>query len=173
MNAVDGWHVDRLTTLEDRIAPTLDSMGFEVVRVGLSNAGGRRTLQVMADRKDGSLISIDECETISQALSAIFDVEEPVGGAYDLEVSSAGIDRPLTRLKDFAAYAGFEAKVETRLALNGRRRFKGVLKGLDGGNVVMNVDDAEVSLAFDNIAQAKLVLTDELIKATAKGRPKI
>lgn len=164
--------MDRLLPLEDRIAPTLESMGFEVVRVGLSNAGGRRTLQVMADRKDGSLISIEECETISQALSAIFDVEEPVGGAYDLEVSSAGIDRPLTRLKDFATYAGFEAKVETKLAIDGRRRFKGALTGLDGENVTMNIDGADVSLAFDNIAQAKLVLTDDLIKATAKGRPR-
>jgi len=146
-------------------------MGFEVVRVGLSDAAGRRTLQVMADRKDGSLISIEECETISTALSAIFDVEEPISGAYDLEVSSAGIDRPLTRAKDFTAYAGFEAKVETKLALNGRRRFKGVLKGLDGGNVTMSIDGADVNLAFDNIAQAKLVLTNALIKATAKGRP--
>jgi ribosome maturation factor RimP len=163
--------LDRLLPLEDRIAPTLEAMGFEVVRVGLSNAGGRRTLQVMADRRDGSLISIDECETISTALSAIFDVEEPVAGAYDLEVSSAGIDRPLTRLKDFAAYAGFEAKLETKLAISGRRRFKGVLKGVDGGDVTMSVDGADVSLAFDNIASAKLVLTDELIKATAKGRP--
>jgi ribosome maturation factor RimP len=165
--------VERLPALEERIAPTLDSMGFEVVRVGLSTAGERRTLQVMADRHDGSLISLDECEVISQALSAIFDVEDPISGAYDLEVSSAGIDRPLTRLKDFDTYAGFEAKVETKVAINGRRRFKGVLKGVVGkADVQMDVDGTDVQLAFDNIGQAKLVLTDKLIAATAKGRPK-
>lgn len=165
--------MERLLALEERIAPTLESMGFEVVRIGLTNAGGHRTLQVMADRIDGSLITVDECETISQALSAIFDVEDPVPGSYDLEVSSAGIDRPLTRPKDFNAYAGFEAKVETKLAVNGRRRFKGPLKGLGADNMVtMTVDGADVSLPFDNIAAAKLVLTNELINATAKGRPK-
>jgi ribosome maturation factor RimP len=166
-------HVERLLVLEERIAPTLEAMGFEVVRVGLTSSGGRRTLQVMADRRDGSLISVDDCETISQALSAIFDVEEPIAGSYDLEVSSAGIDRPLTRTKDFADYAGFEAKLETRTAVDGRRRFRGVLKGLDAdGTVRMVVDGREVGVAFDNIAQAKLVLTDELIAATAKGRPR-
>lgn len=165
--------MERLLVLEERIAPTLEAMGFEVVRVGLTSSGGRRTLQVMADRRDGSLISVDDCETISQALSAIFDVEEPIAGSYDLEVSSAGIDRPLTRTKDFADYAGFEAKLETRTAVDGRRRFRGVLKGLDAdGTVRMVVDGREVGVAFDNIAQAKLVLTDELIAATAKGRPR-
>ncbi len=106
-------------------------------------------------------------------MSAIFDVEEPITGAYDLEVSSAGIDRPLTRPKDFAAYAGFEAKVETKLAINGRRRFKGPVNGLaENGDVLMMVDGTNVSVPFENIAQAKLVLTNALISATAKGRPK-
>lgn len=163
--------MERLLALEERIAPTLESMGFEVVRVGLTSVGGERTLQVMADRLDGSLITVDECETISTALSAIFDVEDPVPGSYHLEISSAGIDRPLTRRKDFEAYAGFEAKVETKSPVNGRRRFKGVVKGLRGDDVLMSVDDAEVGLALSNIATAKLVLTNELIKATAKGRP--
>lgn len=166
--------MERLLALEERIAPTLESMGFEVVRVSLTRASGdgHRTLQVMADRLDGSLISVDDCETISTALSAIFDVEDPVPGAYDLEVSSAGIDRPLTRPKDFAAYAGFEAKIELKQAVNGRRRFKGPLKGLnEAGDVVMAVDGNEVSLALANIGDAKLVLTNALIAATAKGRP--
>ncbi|MBL8628110.1 MAG: ribosome maturation factor RimP [Rhodospirillaceae bacterium] len=147
-------------------------MGFEVVRVALMNNGGQRTVQVMADRADGTLISIDECEVISQALSAIFDVEDPIAGAYDLEVSSAGIDRPLTRRKDFENYAGFEAKIETKLAINGRRRFKGPVKELtETGDVVVTVDDADVTLPFENIATAKLVLTNELIAATSKGKP--
>ncbi|MBL8643305.1 MAG: ribosome maturation factor RimP [Rhodospirillaceae bacterium] len=158
--------------LEDRIAPTLEAMGFEVVRVALLNNGGQRTVQVMADRADGTLISIDECEAISNALSAIFDVEEPIAGAYDLEVSSAGIDRPLTRPKDFETYAGFEAKIETKLAVNGRRRFKGPVKGLsETGDAVITVDGADVALPVANIASAKLILTNDLIAATAKGKP--
>jgi ribosome maturation factor RimP len=166
--------VERLVDLEERVAPTLESMGFEIVRIGLTRASGdgHRTLQVMADRSDGSLISIDDCEVISQALSAIFDVEDPVPGAYDLEVSSAGIDRPLTRQKDFETYAGFEAKVEMKVALDGRKRFKGKVNGLTSdGQVVMTVGDGDVSLVFANIGEAKLILTNDLIAATAKGRP--
>lgn len=165
--------MERLIQLEERIAPTLEAMGYEVVRVGLTTAGGRRTLQVMADRADGSLIAVDDCEAISTTLSAIFDVEEPVTGPYDLEVSSAGIDRPLTRPKDFRDYAGFEAKVETKMPLNGRRRFKGVVKGLnESGAAVLTVDGADVSFDVEAILSAKLVLTDDLIKATMKGRPR-
>src|SRR5271154_1346615 len=112
-------------------------MGYDVVRVAVTS-GPRRTLQVMADRGDGSLISVDECGEISRVLSAIFDVEEPLNGSYDLEVSSAGIDRPLTRPKDFVTYAGFEAKVETKAPIAGQRRFKGLLKGVNSaGDVVI------------------------------------
>jgi ribosome maturation factor RimP len=166
--------VERLSLLEERVGPTLESMGFEVVRIALTKASGdgHRTLQVMADRLDGNLISVDDCEAISQALSAIFDVEEPITGAYDLEVSSAGIDRPLTRTKDFVRYAGFEAKVEIKLAIDGRKRFKGIVKGLgESGNVVVSVDGVDVQLPFDNITQAKLVLTNNLMAAMAKGLP--
>ena len=143
-----------------------------MVRIALTKASGdgHRTLQVMADRLDGNLISIDDCEAISQALSAIFDVEEPITGAYDLEVSSAGIDRPLTRAKDFVRYAGFDAKIELKLAIDGRKRFKGIVKGLgEGGNAVVSVDGVDVQLPLDNIAQAKLVLTNNLMAAMAKG----
>ena len=162
--------MERLTWLEARIAPTLEAMGFDVVRVAISG-GPRRTLQVMADRRDGSLISIEECADISRTLSTIFDVEEPVPGSYDLEVSSAGIDRPLTRPKDFATYAGFEAKVETRAPIAGRRRFKGLLKGLNAaGEAVIEMDGTDVALPVDAIATAKLLLTDHLIAATAAGK---
>ena len=158
-----------MLSLEERVAPTLEAMGFEVVRIALTGVSGRRTLQVMADRKDGSQISVDDCEQISQTLSAIFDVEDPVPGAYDLEVSSAGIDRPLTRAKDFADYAGFEAKVETRLPVAGRKRFRGVLKGLGADEtVLMEVDTAAVEIPMSAISTAKLVLTDALIEATAQ-----
>ena len=159
--------MERLSWLEARIAPTLEAMGFEVVRVALTS-GPRKTLQVMADRRDGSLISVDECGEISQALSAIFDVEEPLKGAYDLEISSAGIDRPLTRPKDFSTYAGFEAKIETKASVAGRRRFRGLLKGVNAaGDVLIDLDGAEVAVPMDAIGPAKLVLTDALIAAAA------
>jgi ribosome maturation factor RimP len=160
--------MERLPALEERVEPTLEAMGFEVVRIALTGSEGRRTLQVMADRRDGSQISVDDCEEISHALSAIFDVEDPVSGTYDLEVSSAGIDRPLTRLKDFTTYATFLVKIETKAPVNGRKRFRGRLEGLNAdGKIVVGVDGAEVAVAFENISTAKLVLTDELIAATA------
>lgn len=162
--------MERLLTLEERVAPTLDAMGFEVVRIALIGSVGRRTLQVMADRKDGGQISVEECAQISQTLSAIFDVEDPVPGAYDLEVSSAGIDRPLTRAKDFAAYAGFEAKVETKTPISGRRRFRGILGGLVGDAIVISVDGAKTEIPINAIGTAKLVMTDELIEASAGRR---
>jgi len=162
--------VERLSWLEERVAPTLEAMGFEVVRVAVTS-GPQRTLQVMADRRDGSLISVEDCAEISQALSAIFDVEEPLSGTYDLEVSSAGIDRPLTRPKDFVTYAGFEAKVETKTPLAGRKRFRGLLKGVnDAGDVMIVVDGAETAVPMTAIGAAKLVLSDELIAATAVGK---
>ena len=162
--------MERLSWLETRVAPTLEAMGFEVVRIAVTS-GQRRTLQVMADRADGSLISVDDCAEISQALSAIFDVEEPLSGAYDLEISSAGIDRPLTRPKDFTTYAGFEAKVETKMPLAGRKRFKGLLKGVNSaGDAVIEVDGTDVAVPLDAIGNAKLLLTDALIAATAAGR---
>ena len=156
----------RLEALEARLEPTLAALGFEVVRVALSS-GSRRTLQVMADRRDGRTISVDDCAAISDVLSALFDVEEPVAGAYDLEVSSPGNHRPLTRPKDFAGYAGHEAKVETKLPQDGRRRFKGTLLGLSpAGGVRMDIDGTEIEIEASNIMAAKLVMTDKLIDAS-------
>ena len=161
--------MERLPLLEARIAPTLEALGFEVVRIALTGSEGRRTLQVMADRSDGGMISVENCAEISTALTAIFDAEDPVAGDYDLEVSSAGIDRPLTRPKDFKTFAGFLAKVDTKALVNGRKRFRGRLEGVaENGGVTIRMDDAVVVIAIDNISTAKLVLTDELIAATAK-----
>lgn len=160
--------MERLTALEERVEPTLEAMGFEVVRIALTGNEGRRTLQIMADRRDGSQISVEDCADISTALSAIFDVEDPVSGTYDLEVSSAGIDRPLTRLKDFTTYATFLIKLETKAPVDGRKRFRGRLEGVNAdGKIVMRIDDAEVIVAFENVGAAKLVLTDELMAAAA------
>jgi ribosome maturation factor RimP len=156
----------------DRIAgliePSLDAMGYRLVRVQMS--GGRRpTLQVMAERRDDVAMTVDDCADISRAVSAILDVADPIPGTYSLEVSSPGIDRPLVRREDFDRFAGHEARVELAQPIDGRRRFKGRLLGRDGDAVRMTVEDGgEVALPFPAIAKAKLVLTDELIAAAQK-----
>src|SRR5258708_25130091 len=115
--------------VEDLLAPVLEALGYGIVRVQL-HSGRRATLQIMAERRDGAAMSVDDCAQISRAASALLDVEDPITGAYDLEVSSPGIDRPLTRLQDFERFAGFEAKLETDRLLDGRRRFRGRILGV-------------------------------------------
>ncbi|MEI7606274.1 MAG: ribosome maturation factor RimP [Rhodospirillaceae bacterium] len=157
--------MDGTERVQGIIAPTVAAMGYEIVRVQLS--GGRRpVLQVMAERVDGAAMTVDDCADISRTVSALLDVEDPISGAYHLEVSSPGIDRPLTRLKDFERYAGFEARIETKALIDGRRRFKGVLKGIAGERVRVETEDGAVAeLPFGGILRAKLVLTDALIAA--------
>ena len=158
--------------LAEIITPVIEDMGFELVRVRLMG-GDHKTLQVMAERPGGG-IDVDECAEISNALSAVLDVEDPISDPYALEVSSPGIDRPLTRLKDFDAYEGYEARVETAELIDGRKRFRGVLAGIEGDEVLVNIqqdgEDVTVGLKFDWLADAKLVLTDDLIKAMLKAR---
>ncbi|AIB13159.1 ribosome maturation factor RimP [Azospirillum brasilense] len=151
--------------IEQIITPSVEAMGYELVRVQLTG-GQRMVLQVMAERADGAPMTVEDCADISRAISAVLDVEDPIKSAYTLEVSSPGIDRPLTRLKDFERFAGFEAKLETRLAVDGRKRFKGMLKGVDDGLVCIESEQGAARLEFDNILRAKLVLTDELIRAS-------
>ncbi|MDG2242598.1 MAG: ribosome maturation factor RimP [Rhodospirillaceae bacterium] len=163
--------MERLTWLEEKISPTLEAMGFEVVRVAVTGEGGVRALQIMADRADGSLINIDDCTVISVTLNDIFEADDPLEGAYNLEVSSAGIDRPLTRPKDFDAYVGFEAKLQTRRPINGRKKYCGVLEGLTADDAVNLVVDGEsVSLPLSELDRAQLVLTDELIAETENSQ---
>ncbi|MBI5121877.1 MAG: ribosome maturation factor RimP [Rhodospirillales bacterium] len=147
------------------IEEPLKAMGYDLVRVQLSGAAGRATLQVMAERVDEVAMTIDDCTEISRALSPILDVSDPIAGAYSLEVSSPGIDRPLVRPKDFERWSGFEAKLETKAPVSGRKRFKGLLLGLDGDEVKIR-DEAGVdfSLPISGLAKAKLVLNDALIK---------
>lgn len=157
--------------LEAIVAPTIESMGFELVRVMLT--GGRRpTLQIMAERADGSGMNVDDCAEISRTVSAVLDVEDPIAGEYTLEVSSPGIDRPLTRLKDFRRYAGFEARVDLSAPFDGRKRFSGRLIGVDDADRVLVETEPGVreALPFEGIARAKLVLTDELVAASAPDR---
>ena len=146
----------------------LEDLGFRLVRVKIQGDGRDRTVQLMAERPDGS-INVDDCEAISKALSPVLDVNDPVSGAYRLEVSSPGIDRPLVRPSDFEDWSGHEAKIELNEAIDGRKRFKGVLEGFEDGEVRLKTDTGEhgvqhLGLPVHLIADAKLVLTDELIR---------
>ena len=152
--------------IERLIEPILEQMGFRVVRVKFF-ARPRRTLQIMAERADGSTVIVDDCAAISRAISAAFEVEDPIRGAYDLEVSSTGIDRPLVRIEDFVRFTGFEAQVTVDPPVEGQKRFRGRLVGAGDGVVRMTLEGgAEVALSFADIAEAKLAMTDELIAAT-------
>jgi ribosome maturation factor RimP len=154
--------------LAEIITPVIEDLGYELVRVRLMS-GRESTLQIMADRPEGG-IEVDDCGKISNAVSAILDVEDPILDAYTLEVSSPGIDRPLTRLKDFETFEGYEAKLETVDLIDGRRRFKGELAGVEGDEVLINITEGTVGLKFDWLSDAKLVLTDDLIKEMLRQR---
>ncbi|MCA8929544.1 MAG: ribosome maturation factor RimP [Alphaproteobacteria bacterium] len=156
--------------IEDALAPQVEALGFALVRVRFF-AGRRQVLQIMIERADGSDVTVDDCAAVSRAVSPILDVFDPVDGAYALEVSSPGIDRPLTRPTDFDRFAGFEAKVELAESRGGRRRFKGLLVGLVPDDIVrLDVDGETVDLPLDEIQSAKLVLTDALIAAHQAAR---
>ena len=153
------------------IAPALGAMGYELVRVQIQGRE-RPTVQVMADRADGSLIGVSDCEAISHAVGAVLDVDDPFPGLWNLEVSSAGIDRPLMRTKDWVRFAGQVATAEMSIPHEGRRRFRGRILSADEETVRLTLDDgAEVALPRRDIRRAKLVLTDELIAATARPEP--
>ncbi len=150
------------------ITPVIEDLGYELVRVRLMS-GKNTILQIMADKPEGG-IEVDDCAKISTAVGATLDVEDPIVDEYALEVSSPGIDRPLTRLKDFENFEGYEAKIETTELIDGRRRFKGQLAGIDGSDVLINVEEGTIGLQFDWLSDAKLVLTDELIAEMLRQR---
>ena len=154
--------------LAEIITPVIEDLGFELVRVRLMS-GKTKTMQIMAEKPEGG-IEVDDCAAISTAVSAILDVEDPIEDNYTLEVSSPGIDRPLTRLKDFDTWAGYEAKIETTEMIDGRRRFKGQLAGTEGGEVLIEIEEGTIGLQFDWLSDAKLVLTDELIREMLRQR---
>ncbi|MEY4871418.1 MAG: hypothetical protein RLZZ563_748 [Pseudomonadota bacterium] len=164
------------TAIDRRLAgivgPVIEGLGFELVRIRLMG-GKTRILQIMADRPEGG-IEVDDCATISTAVSAVLDVEDPIEENYVLEVSSPGIDRPLTRLKDFDMWEGYEARIETTELIDGRRRFKGVLAGTDADEVLVELEEGgetvTIGLKFDWLADAKLILTDELIAEMLRQR---
>ncbi len=147
--------------------PTLVALGYDLVRVAVLGRE-RPTVQIMADRADGTLIGVDDCEAISRAVGAVLDVSDPIPGAWTLEVSSAGIDRPLTRRRDWNRFAGHEARAELAEPVDGRRRIMGIVLGADATHAHMRLDDGtEVALPLVDIRRAKLKLTDALIAATA------
>lgn len=151
--------------IESMIGPSLAAMGYSIVRIAFT--GGRRpTLQIMAERASDGTMTVEDCEAVSHTVSALLDVADPIASAYFLEVSSPGIDRPLTRRADYERFAGFEAKIELQRAVEGRRRFRGKLLGLEGDEAKLLVGAETLRLPLDAIARAKLVLTDELIAAT-------
>lgn len=156
------------------VEPALGDLGFRLVRVTVSGHNGT-TLQIMAERPDGT-ITVEDCADASRRLSPLLDAHDPIAGRYTLEVSSPGIDRPLVRVSDFEAWAGHEAKIETRELVGGRRRFRGTLKGLAGDAVRLEVPadqgGPEVSLAVGLIGEARLVLTDALIRETLRRAKK-
>ncbi len=164
------------TAIDRRLAsivrPAIEADGFELVRLRLMS-GKTRILQIMADRPNGG-IEIDDLGEISTLVSAVMDVEDPLEDAYVMEVSSPGIDRPLTRLKDFEAWSGYEARIETVELIDGRRRFKGILQGVEENEVLIEIEDQGkpviIGLQFEWLSDAKLVLTDDLIAETLRAR---
>jgi ribosome maturation factor RimP len=150
------------------IEPSLDAMGYRLVRVAVLGAG-RMTLQIMAERRDDAPMTVDDCADISRSVSALLDVADPIASAYTLEVSSPGIDRPLVRPEDYDRFAGFEARIELSQPLAGRKRFRGRLLGRAGDNVRLIAETGEVHVPLSAIARAKLVLTDDLL-ALAQGK---
>jgi ribosome maturation factor RimP len=165
------------TAIDRRVAeivrPTIEGMGFRLVRLRVMG-GKRLTLQIMAERAPGTegagTMEIDDCAELSRVVSAVLDVDDPIDREYTLEVSSPGIDRPLTRLEDFDRWEGYEARLETAELIDGRKRFKGVLAGTEGTEVLIELEAGTVGLEFDWLADAKLVLTDELIAEDLRAR---
>ena len=157
-----------LAQIEDDIVSMLEAMGFDLVRLLLIGSQNPR-LQLMAEPSNGDLMTVEGCEEISRALSALLDVEDPIAESFTLEVSSAGVDRPLTRLVDFQRCKGFKAKVETRFLVEGRRRFSGTLGGVEGDKVLIITEEGDALLTFSDMAKAKLIATDELFEAAKAG----
>ncbi len=151
--------------ISDIIRPVIDEKGLELVLVKLQGA----ELQIMAENPETRNLGVDECASISREISALLDVEDPIKGAYRLEISSPGIDRPLVKVQDFADFKGYEAKIEISPPMEGQKRFRGFLKGIENDEeVILETDTGLVYIDFDRIEKAKLVLTDKLLQKSKK-----
>jgi ribosome maturation factor RimP len=157
--------------LLELLGPVAEAAGYEIVRLRLAGGEFRRTLQIMAERGDGTML-VEDCTVLSRAISEVLDAADPISGDYNLEVSSPGIDRPLTRLTDFETYAGYEARIELDRLAENRKRFKGVLAGVEGTDVAIDLEgETETTLVpFAWISDAKLVITDQLLQRGAEAR---
>ena len=153
------------------IEPSLEGMGYRLVRVVITS-GRRPTLQVMAERRDDQPMTVEDCAQISHSVSAILDVADPIAGAYMLEISSPGIDRPLVRLEDYDRFSGFEVQIELARPIEGRKRFRGRLLGTAAETVRVATETGEVRLPFAEVARAKLVITDDLLDAARRAAPR-
>ena len=157
--------------LLELLDPVSEAAGYEIVRLRLMGGAERRRLQIMAERPDGEMV-IEDCAKLSRALSEVLDAADPITGEYTLEVSSPGVDRPLTRQKDFETYEGFEARLELDRLAEGRKRFRGTIAGVEGDNIAIDLEGEEETtlIPFAWIVEAKLVLTDDLMKRGAQSR---
>lgn len=160
--------ISQVAHLEPIVEPAVEAAGFRLVRLRLMG-GHVKTLQIMAERPDGTM-NVEDCAVLSRALLDFIEKENPLDGEFELEVSSPGIDRPLTRAADFARWAGHEAKLEVHAPIDGRKRFRGRLLGLDGQDVTIDAQGQRFAIPFKQIAEAKLVLTDALIAEDLKAR---
>lgn len=156
--------MDTVQKITQAIEPSLAAMGYTLVLIRLGDGGRKKTLTVMAERIDETPMAVEDCVEISRQVSALLDVEDPINGAYDLEVCSPGLDRPLVRLGDYDRYAGVEAKLETYAPIDGRRRFRGVLLGARGNVIRMRLEAGEMDIPFQDIRTAKLMMSDKLLK---------
>lgn len=156
-----------MARLKELIEPVVTQLGYDLVRISFGGGDHRAVLQVMAERPETGQLVIEDCASISRALSDVLDAEDPIEGEYRLEVSSPGIDRPLTRPQDFERWAGFDVRITATAPVEGRKRWTGVLKGLKDDRVCVALEAGEAEVPLDKIASAKLVLTDELLRATA------
>ena len=155
--------MDIIAKIRQIIEPTATDKGFEIVRLLFQGDDANRTLQIMVEKIDRTGMQIDDCEKLSKTFSALLDVEDPITSRYTLEVTSPGIDRPLVRLADYERFKGYEAKLETLIPIDGRKRFRGKVVGTQDDNVVFLFEEKEMQIPFSQVSKAKLVLTDELV----------
>lgn len=159
--------------LEDMLTPVINQLGFDVVRI-LTIGQKNPTLQIMIERKDRTDIVVDDCATVSRAVSEVLDEKDPIKDQYNLEVSSPGLDRPLTKAEHFQRFAGYEAKIETSVEVDTRKRFKGRILSLDDKeNIHFDMDGKEWIIPFEAVSKAKLLITDELLAKYAENHPEI
>lgn len=158
--------------LLDLLEPTITQMGFDVVRI-ITIGSFNPTLQIMIERKDRENLIVDNCAAVSRAVSAILDEKDPISGQYTLEVSSPGLDRPLTALENFERFSGFEAKIETDVEIEKRKRFKGRIIRVDGNNIIFEMEGQEYAIPYDAVTKSKLLLTDALVATAAESGEEI